>query len=82
MIPPRGLLADDHPALLEATAAFVKAQFDVVGTTTGGATLMSEALRLLPDVIVADITMPVLSGIDAAHCASPALSARQKDTSP
>jgi DNA-binding NarL/FixJ family response regulator len=61
------LLADDHPALLEATTTLLKRQFDVVGTTTDGATLVSEALRLFPDVIVADITMPVLSGIDAAH---------------
>jgi len=61
------LLADDHPALLAATTALLNRQFDVVGTTTDGASLVSEALRLFPDVIVADITMPVLSGIDAAH---------------
>lgn len=67
MIRPRVLLADDHPALLNATTALLRPQFDVVGTTTDGATLVSEALRLFPDVIVADITMPVLSGIDAAH---------------
>ncbi|HEV3238037.1 MAG TPA: response regulator transcription factor [Gemmataceae bacterium] len=67
MTRPRVLLADDHPALLEATTALLKRQFDVVGTATDGATLVSEALRLCPDVIVADITMPVLSGIDAAH---------------
>lgn len=67
MIRPRVLLADDHPALLEATTALLKPQFDVVGTATDGATMVSEALRLSPDVIVADITMPVLSGIDAAH---------------
>jgi DNA-binding NarL/FixJ family response regulator len=64
---PRVLLADDHPALLEATTALLKPQFDVVGTATNGAALVSEALRLCPDVIVADITMPVLSGIDATH---------------
>ena len=67
MIRPRVLLADDHPALLEATIALLKPQFDVVGTATDGATLVAEALRLCPDVIVTDITMPVLSGIDAAH---------------
>jgi DNA-binding NarL/FixJ family response regulator len=67
LIRPRVLLADDHPALLNATTALLRSQFDVVGTTTDGATLVSEALRLFPDVIVADITMPVLSGIDAAH---------------
>jgi DNA-binding NarL/FixJ family response regulator len=67
LIRPRVLVADDYPALLEATAALLKPQFDVVGSATDGATLVSEALRLLPDVIVTDITMPVLSGFDAAH---------------
>jgi DNA-binding NarL/FixJ family response regulator len=67
LIRPRVLLADDYPAIREATAALLKPQFDVVGTATDGATLVSEALRLLPDIIVTDITMPVLSGIDAAH---------------
>jgi DNA-binding NarL/FixJ family response regulator len=60
-------VADDHPALLAATTSLLKAQFDVVGTATDGATLVSEVLRLCPDVIVADITMPVPNGIDAAH---------------
>jgi DNA-binding NarL/FixJ family response regulator len=67
LIRPRVLLADDHPDLLKATTALLKSQFDVVGTAADGATLVSEALRLCPDVIVADITMPILSGIDAAH---------------
>ena len=67
MIRPRVLVADDYPALLQATAALLKPHFDVVGTATDGATLVSEAVRLCPDVIVTDITMPVLSGIDAAH---------------
>jgi DNA-binding NarL/FixJ family response regulator len=64
---PRILLADDHPAVLKATNALLKAQFDIVGNATDGPTLLSEALRLGPDVIVADITLPILSGIDAAH---------------
>jgi DNA-binding NarL/FixJ family response regulator len=67
LIRPRVLLADDYPALREATVGLLKTQFDVVGTATDGAALVSEALRLLPDIIVTDITMPVLSGIDAAH---------------
>jgi DNA-binding NarL/FixJ family response regulator len=45
----------------------LKPEFDVVGTATDGASLVSEALRLRPDVIVTDITMPVMSGIEAAH---------------
>ena len=60
-------MADDYPALLEATTVLLKAKFDIVGTATDGATLVSEALRLLPDVIVSDITMPVMGGIDAAR---------------
>jgi DNA-binding NarL/FixJ family response regulator len=67
LIRPRILLADDHPALLAATTALLEPQFDIVGTATDGPALVSEALRLSPDVIVADITMPVFSGIDAAQ---------------
>jgi DNA-binding NarL/FixJ family response regulator len=59
------LLADDHPPLLEAATAILQSHFDVVGTATDGAMLVSEALRLHPDVIVTDITMPVLNGIEA-----------------
>ena len=64
---PRILVADDHPAVLTATSALLKAQFDIVGNATDGPTLVSEALRLCPDVIVADITLPGFSGIDAAY---------------
>jgi CheY-like chemotaxis protein len=64
---PRIFLADDHPAVLKATTALLEPQFDIVGNATDGATLVSEVLRLRPEVIVVDITMPVLSGIDAAH---------------
>jgi DNA-binding NarL/FixJ family response regulator len=53
--------------LLEATTALLESHFDIVGTVMDGATLVTEALRLRPDVIVADITMPELSGIDAIH---------------
>jgi DNA-binding NarL/FixJ family response regulator len=67
LIRPRILLADDHSALLQATIALLKPQFDVVGAVADGEALVSEALRLCPDVIVADITMPGMSGIDAAH---------------
>jgi DNA-binding NarL/FixJ family response regulator len=60
-------LADDHRHLLESATTLLASHFDVVGTASDGGTLVSEALRLKPDVIVADITMPVLSGIDAVH---------------
>lgn len=61
------LLADDHSAFLERTAALLKPQFEIVGTVADGTALVSEALRLRPDVIVTDITMHGLTGIDAAH---------------
>ena len=62
---PRILLADDHPPLLEAASILLKPHFDLVGIVTDGVTLVSEALRLRPDVIVTDITMPVVTGINA-----------------
>ena len=64
---PRIFLADDHPDVLKATTALLKPQFEIVGNATDGASLVSEALRLSPDVIVVDITMPILSGINAAR---------------
>jgi DNA-binding NarL/FixJ family response regulator len=62
---PRALVADDHPHLLEAAIALLVPYFDVVGTASDGETLVSKALRLKPDVIVTDITMPVINGIYA-----------------
>jgi CheY-like chemotaxis protein len=64
---PRLLLADDHRHLLESATTLLAPHFDVVGTATDGRTLVSEALRLKPNVVVTDITMPVLSGIDAVQ---------------
>jgi DNA-binding NarL/FixJ family response regulator len=63
----RILLADDHPQLLERVTALLRSSFNVVGTAHNGAELVAEAMRLDPDVIVADISMPVLTGIEAAH---------------
>ena len=63
----RLLLADDHPLLLERVAALLSSSFDIAGAARSGEELISEAMRLDPDVIVADITMPVLSGIEACH---------------
>jgi DNA-binding NarL/FixJ family response regulator len=65
--PPRLLLADDHQALLKAEIALLSPHFDVVGTAGDGAAMMSEACKLHPDVIVTDISMPILNGIDAVR---------------
>ena len=67
MIRPRILLADDHHELLEAEIALLLPHFDVVGVTTDGISLISEVQRLNPEVVVVDITMPMMNGIDAVH---------------
>ena len=66
MIRPRLLLADDHASFLEAETTLLRPHFDIVGTAKTGHELVAEAIRLSPDVIVADITMPELTGIEAA----------------
>lgn len=64
---PRVLLADDHPIVLERVTAVLQSGCDIVGTVSDGRTLIQEALRLNPDVIVLDITMPHLTGVEAAR---------------
>ena len=64
---PRVLLADDHPAMLALTADALADQCLVVGSVGDGRELLAEAERLRPDVIVLDITMPRLDGIEAAR---------------
>lgn len=62
----RVLLADDHPLTLEGLRAFLEPHLEIVGTMTDGRALVEAALRLKPDLIILDITMPLLNGIDAA----------------
>jgi len=64
---PRILLADDHISVVERVSALLKPDFEVVGSVSNGKELLSESARLHPDVIVVDISMPELSGIDAVH---------------
>jgi DNA-binding NarL/FixJ family response regulator len=59
------LLADDHTIVLEGLARLLQEHdFDVVGTVGDGDLLIEEARRLHPDVIVTDLSMPGLSGLD------------------
>jgi DNA-binding NarL/FixJ family response regulator len=59
------LIADDHTIVTEGLARLLRENnFDVVGTVGDGQLLLDEARRLEPDVIVTDLTMPGLSGID------------------
>ena len=63
----RVLLADDHQDFLEAVARLLEPEFEVVQTAGDGQRLIDEAARLEPDVLVLDISMPVLNGIEAAR---------------
>jgi len=64
---PRIIVADDHDVMLDTVSALLRPDFDVVSNVNNGRDLIREAHRLQPDVIVLDITMPVLNGIEAAH---------------
>jgi DNA-binding NarL/FixJ family response regulator len=64
---PRVLLADDHTILLEGLKGLLEPDFDLVGTAENGSELLTAAEKLEPDVILLDISMPVLNGIEAAR---------------
>ena len=61
----RVLLADDHAMVAEGLATLLKEHFDLVGTVGDGSELIDATRKLRPDVIVADIAMPKLSGLEA-----------------
>ncbi len=63
---PRVLLADDHTLLLAAFQKLIEPVCEVVGSVGDGRALLTAALTLRPDLIVLDITMPRLNGLDAA----------------
>src|SRR5271163_4308653 len=64
---PRVVLADDHTIILDAFCKLLKPHCDVVGTASNGRALLDVAPRVKPDVIVADIAMPLLNGLDACR---------------
>ena len=63
----RVLLADDHPLILEGLRSLLEAECEVVGVMRDGRSLVEAASRLKPEVIVLDISLPLLNGIDAAR---------------
>jgi DNA-binding NarL/FixJ family response regulator len=63
----RVLLADDHPELLAVTSRLLNGKYEVVGAVSDGQALLEAAARLTPDLIVTDISMPILSGLEAAR---------------
>jgi DNA-binding NarL/FixJ family response regulator len=64
---PRVLLADDHKIVLEGLKNLLAGEFEIVGSVEDGRVLVDQAATLHPDVIVADISMPQLNGIEAAR---------------
>ena len=64
---PRVLLADDHRMVAEGLKRLLTDDFELVGIVEDGHALLAAAKKFRPDVIVADITMPQLNGIDALH---------------
>jgi len=63
---PRILLADDHALIIEGFKRILENRYDLVGTAPDGRTLIESAKTLQPDVIILDVSMPLLNGIDAA----------------
>jgi DNA-binding NarL/FixJ family response regulator len=67
MSKPRVLLADDHTLVLEGFRKLLEAHCDLIGTAEDGRALVEAAERLQPDMVLLDISMPRLNGIDAAR---------------
>jgi DNA-binding NarL/FixJ family response regulator len=64
---PRLLIADDHAIFAEALRVLLEEKYSVLGVVTDGRAMVAEASRLKPDVIVVDVGMPLLNGLDAAR---------------
>ncbi len=62
----RILLGDDHSLVLDGIRRLLEGHYDVVGSADNGKVLVDQAMRLKPEVVVLDISMPILNGIDAA----------------
>jgi DNA-binding NarL/FixJ family response regulator len=64
---PRFLIADDHAMFAETLRVYLEKTYTVLGVVLDGRAMVAEAMRLRPDVIVVDVGMPLLNGLDAAR---------------
>ena len=64
---PRILIAEDHTIVMEGLTGLLKVDFDVVGAVSDGRMLVDAAKRLRPDVVVTDISMPGMNGLEACR---------------
>lgn len=62
---PRVVLGDDHSLILRGIRTLLEEQYEIAGMAEDGKALVEAALRLKPDVVVLDISMPLVNGIDA-----------------
>ncbi len=63
----RILIADDHVMFAETLRGYLEKTFTVIATVADGRAMLEEAIRFKPDVVVADVSMPLLNGLDAAR---------------
>lgn len=77
MSKPRILLADDHAIVIEGLERLLAPEFELVGVARNGLEMVETCAKAKPDLVVADVSMPLLNGIDALHRMR-----RQGDTTP
>ncbi|HTB92289.1 MAG TPA: response regulator transcription factor [Candidatus Sulfotelmatobacter sp.] len=63
----RVLIADDHEIFAQALRAYLEKAYTIVGLVSEGRAMVKEGLRLRPDIIIVDVAMPILNGLDAAR---------------
>jgi len=61
------LLADDHSMVIDGLRALLEPEYDVVGAVNDGRSVLAEVQRLNPDIVVIDISMPLLNGLDCTR---------------
>jgi DNA-binding NarL/FixJ family response regulator len=64
---PRVLVADDHPEIVKAIRRLLALDCDVVGTVSDGADVLGAVQRLRPDVVVIDLNLPTVSGLEVCR---------------
>jgi DNA-binding NarL/FixJ family response regulator len=64
---PRILVADDHPQVREALRKLLEPAFDVIGCVSDGRALVKAAVELRPDLVLVDVGLPVMNGLDAGR---------------
>lgn len=64
---PTVLLADDHGIVLEGLRRILEPEFEIVGCVADGASLLKSAEQLQPDLVVTDVSMPIMNGIEATR---------------